>query len=248
MTQPAIAIQAFAYTSTCIGGATPAFTTETATFLHELGHAYGYGHFDGWPSMMNTSQTDTLSCAVAGATPGQTTSMAVLPDAQSTQCHDIVYGVPSGIDLSATAVVQQDGCILAAAPCAFRPGAGPLNPAPYAATATSATTAAQPVEFSQMNNLDAYTANPVTAVYFSRDAYIDAGDVRVFATTLPGNGNLRGEFHGRSFTFTFNPQTALPITGVPYRALVRVDDTNIIAETNENNNATDTRQWYQRGK
>jgi subtilase family serine protease len=36
------------------------------------------------------------------------------------------------------------------------------------------------------------------------------------------------------------------MTGVPYRALVRVDDTNVIAETNENNNVTDTRQWYQR--
>lgn len=242
---PATATNGLAYTSTCIAQDTAQFNPETMVLLHELGHGYGFGHMDDWLSAMNSVSSSPNSCELGNAAPGSTTSMLVTPDPEPTQCMSIVYGIPAGIDISITPVVQPTGCFLANG-CAQRHGNGPTLPQSFAHTATTGTTAI-PVEFTQLNNRDGYgTLNPVTAIYFSLDAYLDASDVRVFATTIPGNGNLQGEVHGRSISFSFNPTTALPLAGSLYRALVVVDDTNVIAETREGNNITDTRYWYTR--
>ncbi|MFO0687025.1 MAG: hypothetical protein U0234_33480 [Sandaracinus sp.] len=192
---------------------------------------------------MNSANSGVISCEVGSVAHGSTLSMIVTLDAQPTQCMDIVYGIPPGRDLSVTAVIQPAGCFLING-CGMRPGNGPLAPQTLGHTQTTATGT---VEFTQLNNLDSYgSANPVTAIYFSRDAYLDAGDVRVYSTTIPSSGSLQGEVHGRYLTFSFNPQTALPIAGALYRALVVVDDTDVIVETHEGNNITDTMYWYTR--
>ena len=36
--------------------------SQEGTWIHELGHAYGYDHFDDWLSTMNTLQPDVSSC------------------------------------------------------------------------------------------------------------------------------------------------------------------------------------------
>lgn len=160
---PASLTDAVSFTSTCIGADQPVFTTETTALVHELGHGYGFGHFNDYLSNMNTFDVGIISCEV-GTSPGAGMSMLITPSAQPTQCMDIVYGIPPGIDLSITPLVQPTDCWLAVGDeCAQRFGLGPGIPQEFAHAATSGTTT---IEFTQLNNLDAYSANPVTAIYF----------------------------------------------------------------------------------
>jgi hypothetical protein len=77
--------------------------TFNGTWLHELGHGYGFGHFDDWPSTMNTSDMDVTSC---------TSTRLARPSSDAQQGMDFLYGIAAAYDYGSTPVIQPGGSIL----------------------------------------------------------------------------------------------------------------------------------------
>jgi hypothetical protein len=234
-----VATDALGYTTSCVtpvGTSLVGGATETATLQHELGHAYGYNHFDSWISIMNTSQIDVFSCELG--TVGGAGSMLVTPDAYLSQCHDIVYGVgsPTDRDLSITPVIQPDGCNLATSACATISGSGPGSPVVIAAGATAVS---RTFRYTTLMNRGGIGAEGVfVGTFLSRDRAIGADDVRIdeyfnVVDWQPGS-TIR-----KARTVTFDPRVAMPVTDATYFVLVKVDHDQYFSETNETNNVTD---------
>lgn len=237
-----------AWTTSCVmSDAAPGGFAETGTIAHEIGHGYGYAHFDAFPSMMNTSNYDFLSCE-GGTNPTAFRSMYVQPDPQSTQCHDNVYGIYDGIDLAVNAITMPPGPTGANIGNTFARGPGPL-------AATVVTTATPPtatdIEFSILNNRDAIpsAAGAVrVGIWLGVTGHIPIAspDIMVDSFDITG-GFVEGEVRRRLRTVTFDPSpTTMPIATVAYCLYVRVDELNTLAETRESNNVTDTRYCWRR--
>jgi len=220
---------------------------ETATILHEFGHGYGYAHFDAFPSMMNTSNFDFLSCE-GGTNPTPFRSMFVQPDPQSTQCHDNVYGIANGIDLGVNAVRMVPGSTSASVQNTGAPGPGALG-AMLVTTATPPITTS--IQFSMLNNRDAIpsSAGPIrVGIWLGVSGHIPIASPDVLISTFDvTNGFVEGEVRVPTQNVTFDPSpTTMPILSVAYCFYIRIDELNAHAETRETNNVTDTRFCFRR--
>ena len=201
--------------------------TQAGVMVHELGHAYGYNHWFDWLSQMNTGQADALNCETPVT--GATTSMALTPDALSSQCHDIQYGLAPGVDFGGTPVRQV--CALTSSGCSRVLDSTTV-------LAEDAVLALVTVEFTTFSNRDTFSGAVPYRILFSTNATVGAGDTEVFRNSLAGWSEGATTF--RRHQTIFNPQTALPTAGVTYRVLVQLDPDNVIAETRESNNVIDT--------
>jgi hypothetical protein len=202
--------------------------TMAGALMHEFGHAYGYEHWLDWISIMNPGHRDALSCERAVSA---TNVMDVTPDALSTRCHEIAYGLAAGIDFSGTPVRQT---------CTLATGSGcssalsSLDHVPL-----DATFALVLVTFTTFSNVDGYAGDVGYRLVLSTDAIVSTGDREV------GRGTIGGWERGATLTRILggrmnNPTLDLPLVGVEYRVLVQLDPANVVAETNESNNVIDT--------
>lgn len=199
--------------------------TEEGTIVHELGHAYGYKHFDDWLSTMNTSQPDAFSCHRSPST------VRVRPSAQAMMCHERSYGLPAGVDVGVGAVVEN--CPLTTSGCASN------LPALYEYTGSAG---GHRVYATLYNLRDATTVSTQYRVYLSQDEALDGADTLLLTSSV---GPLqRGE------TRTLAPLVLYPTTGmVPgvfYRFLVQIDSSGVHSEFNESDNVTTTGQQARR--
>jgi len=204
-------------------------TTQAGVLFHELGHAYGYEHWFDWISMMNTGQVDVLGCEAPVAA-GSDASMVLTPDALSSQCHDIQYGVAPGVDFGGTPVRQV--CALTSNNCAFDLDATTVLP-------VDALLGSVVAEFTTFSNRDSYGAAVPFRILLSTNPTVGTGDTEVFRNSLTGWSEGATQFRRR--VVVFNPQVALPLPNVTYYVLVQLDPDNVIAETRETNNVIDTR-------
>ena len=150
--------------------------TQGGVMVHEVGHAYGYAHWFDWLSMMNTGQADVLNCE--RPTPaGSTQSMRLTPDALSSQCHDIQYGVTAGVDFGGTPVRQV--CALTSGGCASILDTLMLvDPA--------LTLAGMNVEYTTFSNRDSFAAAVPYRMVLSTDNLVSRDDVEVRRNSLVG--------------------------------------------------------------
>lgn len=199
--------------------------TQGGVMVHELGHAYGYDHWFDWISMMNSGQVDVLNCEAPVAA-GGTVSMRLTPDALSSQCHDIQYGVAPGVDFGGTPVRQT--CALTSSGCTQAQNTLLWVP-------EGSTSAALTVSYTTFSNRDSYWANVPYRIVLSTDATVSAGDVEIFRSSA-GTWTAGATITRAIPTLLFNPRTAAPLVGGEYRVLIQLDPDNVIAETNETNN------------
>jgi hypothetical protein len=200
-------------------------TTLGGVAVHELGHAYGYAHWFDWISMMNPGHADALSCE-RNSLSGR---MVLTPDALTTQCHDIQYGLAAGVDFSGTPVRQT--CVLASGACA----SAMSTLTRYAPGATFSIVLAQLTTFS---NRDTHPGGVAYRLLVSLDTRADDVDREV------GRGTLTNWSAGATVTRTLggrmNPSTDLPLLGREYMLLMELDPDHLVAETDETNNVIDT--------
>jgi hypothetical protein len=195
--------------------------------VHELGHAYGFAHWFDWISMMNPGHVDTLSCE------GPPTAGHVMnhtPDALTTQCHDIQYGLSAGVDFSGTPVRQT--CHLANGPgCS-----SVLNTLTRYAPGTAFALVLG--QFTSFSNRDSHAGSVDYRMVVSLDTRAGTEDREV------GRGTLSNWGAGATITRTLggrmNPMTDLPLAGREYMLLVELDPDHRVTETNEGNNVIDT--------
>jgi hypothetical protein len=195
--------------------------------VHELGHAYGFGHWLDWISIMNPAHKDALSCEPPPL-PGRT--MFLTPDALTTQCHDLQYDLAPGVDFSGTPLRQT---------CSLANGQGcssVLNSLTrYAPGTTFALVLAQ---FTSFSNRDTFAGSVGYRMVLSLDRLVGPGDREV------GRGVLTNWSAGATVTRTLggrmNPTTDLPIAGEEYTLLIQLDPDGLVAETSERNNVIDT--------
>lgn len=199
---------------------------------HELGHGYGFGHWLDWISIMNPAHRDALSCDAA-AVGGQ---MRLTPDALTTQCHDLQYGLPAGVDFSGTPVRQT--CQLANG---FGCASALANLTRYAPGTTFALVLAQ---FTSFSNRDSFAGGVGYRMVVSADLALDPSDREV------GRGVLTGWGAGATLTRTLggrmNPTADLPAAGQVYTLLIELDPDRLVAETRETNNVVDTQLRFVR--
>jgi hypothetical protein len=207
--------------------------TETNVFTHELGHAYGYAHFGGWLSNMNTAQgARPVGCELGTAGAGEV-SMWTVPSAHTQQCHDLTYGVgtPSDLDMGVTPLFQESDCDLTMSDCtstsAISNGHTPIDRAENWV-----------LRYTTMMNRGAASDYVVVYTYLSRDRVVDGGDLIVDSYSAPAIEWTAGATIRRVRTITVQPGN-LPVPNTPYYVLVRVDADGYFAETRETNNVTD---------
>jgi len=208
--------------------------TMAGSLMHELGHGYGYEHWLDWISIMNPGHRDALSCERAVSA---TDIMDVTPDALSTRCHDIAYGLDEGVDLSGTPVRQT---------CTLASGVGCSSAlSTLSNVPVDATFALVLVTFTSFSNRDAVSGDVGYRLVLSTDAIVSTNDREV------GRGTLGDWDRGATITRILggrmnDPALDLPLLGVQYRVLVQLDPSNLVAETNETNNVIDTDMRYVR--
>lgn len=202
--------------------------TLGGVMMHELGHAYGYTHWLDWISTMNPGHRDALSCEPAPAA-GQV--MVLTPDALTTQCHDIQYGLVDGVDVSGTPLRQT---------CVLGSGSGCSSVMSTLTRFPPGTTLSLVLaQFTSFSNRDSLDGSVGYRMVVSLDGRVSAGDREV------GRGNLSGWSAGATTTRTLggrmNPTADLPLAGREYTLLIQLDPDDLVDETTEANNVIDTR-------
>jgi len=219
---------ALQHVGTCAAG----LATEDGTYVHELGHGYGYDHFDDWLSTMNTAQPDTTGCEPVGG------FRRVRPSPQGLQCHDQMYGVENTmVDVTATPLRRT--CPLTGAGCA--------SPQVYSANVPGGDTyELLYVEFTGLNQHFQDLSDYVEVRFWlSRDTILTADDVSVHA--IQWTDPLQGETRTLWALFAVNPAVQMPVAGVPYCVLVEVNSDGYFADWNPGNNVANTRVCLTRG-
>jgi len=227
---------------TNLGNRADVVSTEVSTLIHELGHGYGYAHLDGWLSPMNANAPFITDCELGTGT-GAGFSMWTIPSAAGVQCHDILYGIPAGVDLALTPFfTPASGC----AGNVNLPGCKTIDvvdhPAftvPYPASRLFIT------NFSTLNNLDAVVGPVRFRFLLSTDRTVSAGDT-IVADFTSSTGFTQGATTRRTFLFSVSPAADLPLVNTFYNFLVQIDPLNVIAETRETNNVIDTGLRFRR--
>jgi len=160
--------------------------------------------------------------------------MYLTPDALTTQCHDLQYGLASGVDFSGTPLRQT---------CALANGDGCSSVLSsltrYAPGTTFALVLAQ---FTSFSNRDSYAGSVGYRMVLSLDRLVRPEDREV------GRGVLTNWSAGATVTRTLggrmNPVTDLPIAGREYMLLIELDPDRLVVETSERNNVIDTALRY----
>jgi hypothetical protein len=204
----------------------PTFT-EDGTWVHEIGHDYGYAHFDDWLSSMNTSQPDVTSCR---------SDRRVRPSSDSQQQHANRYGLPAAVDLGGSPLIQT--CALTGAGCASSPGSTTFI-APLAVPPTVNRT----IQFTSMNMRDAVPGGSYRVrLLLSADDVVNAGDNNVGDWTI--FDTFPGAIYPYSLPVSFNA-SLIPV-GTTKCVLVQWDPLSSVAEHDESDNVTDTRYCFTR--
>lgn len=206
--------------------------TEEATYIHELGHSYGYGHFDDWLSTMNTNMWDVTSCEPRG------TTIRARPSSEAMRCHKVTYGLPGAYDVGATPLRKT---------CPLATG-GPACASVFVANSMISRTSTNTfgyVEYTAMNLRDALPDYVAITIYASTDNRFSAGD-NVAATGLQWNDPLEGETRILTHGFFFNPTVVMPSVGVQYCFLVRLNSDGYFTEFNPDDDVIDTQVCYTR--
>lgn len=200
------------------GCAFPVYSVE-GTWVHEVGHNYGYDHFDDWLSTMNTSTVDITSCR---------SDRRLRPSSDAQQGHDMHprYGLPAAVDVGGTPIVQN--CPISTPGCVVNPattisvGSGTVN--------TS-------VAFTSMNMRDAWTQSSIRVrVWISSNSTLGTGDFTVgdwFLSTAQA-----GAIYPYTLNFSFTG-SSIPL-GQTWCTLIQWDPTSDGAEFDETDNITDT--------
>jgi hypothetical protein len=203
--------------------------TEDGVWSHEIGHGYGYAHFDDWLSTMNTFSPDVTSCRP---------NFSVRPSSDAQQGHDNHprYGLPAAVDVGGTPLIAA-GCNIASSPsCVTAPVVITTVPA-------SATTVSGNVPFTSMNMRDAWPSGSITVnLWLSKNHVLDSGDVFLSQWFL--SPTFAGAIYEYTLPITFNPQV-IPL-GDLWTVLVQFDPNNDFAEFDETDNVTDTNIQFRR--
>jgi hypothetical protein len=199
--------------------------TEDGTWVHELGHPYGYAHFDDWLSTMNTSTPDVTSCR---------SDRAVRPSSDAQHGHHAIYGLPDARDAGGSPLVQ--ACALSNSACATTPGSTVYIPVGSGWQTAS-------VQFTSMNMRNAwpYSTIPVT-VWLSSDDFVNGGDNRILDVGL--NETFGGAIYAYTLNIGFSP-SLIPV-GTTKCVLVQWDANGTVSEYDESDNVTDTNFCFYR--
>lgn len=201
--------------------------TENGTWLHEAGHVYGWDHFDDWLSTMNTFTPDITSCRP---------DRYARPSSDAQQGQALWYGWPAAVDVGVSPIVQ-NGPLLGG-------GSGALLPASYYVVANGASSFQFTVKYTHMNMRNAWpNSTHQVAFYLSNDAIFDSSDTLLNVRNI--GGTFAGAIYPHDTLVTIVPQTQLPV-GVSRCIIIRTDPNNLVAEKDENDNATDTQFCFLR--
>lgn len=204
-------------TTTCAAGA----ITRRGTWVHEMGHAYGWAHFDSWLSTMNTITPDITSCRA---------DHSVRPSSDAQQGQAMWYGWPADVDVGSTPV-EQTGSLIG--------GAGWEVQDDFVMISGSQTFISHPVTFTHMNMRDAWPSSSIkVAFYLSTNRTLDASDTRLNSVYL--NDTFAGAIYPYTVNVYIYPQTQLPLYQRRW-ILVVSDPDNDHSEYDEGDNVTDTK-------
>lgn len=196
--------------------------TFNETWVHELGHAYGYDHFDDWSSTMNTSTPDVTSC---------TPNRLARPSSDAQQGHDALYGLVDAYDYGSTPMVQT-GSI---------PSTGLTLPASLTTYPLgTSTNRSVMLDMTRMNMRDAWPNATVNyRVYLSSDHVLSGDDVFIADQSI-GSGLFAGAIYRMTPTVTFIPSVVLA-PGATKCFLIKWDAWgSAVSEVREDDNVMDT--------
>jgi hypothetical protein len=201
----------------------PTFT-EDGTWVHEIGHDYGYAHFDDFLSTMNTSTPDVTSCRA---------DRRVRPSSDAQQGHAARYGLPSAWDVGGSPMIQTGALT----------GGGVSIPGSTIYIAPGTTTVTANVQFTSMNMRGAWPSAtiPVT-LWLSSDNFVNGGDNRLVDTGLWET--FAGAIYPYTVGVSFNA-SAIPV-GTQKCVLVHWDANGTTSEYDESDNVTDTNFCFYR--
>lgn len=205
-----------------------ALVTENGSWIHEAGHLYGWWHFDDYLSTMNTFAPDTTSCR---------SDRLARPSSDAQQGQDAWYGWPAAKDVGISPLVQT-GVLNGM-------GGGWHRPSATYAVSNGSTSLSYPIKFTFMNMRDSWGTSQRVAFYLSNDKLLNAGDTRLNTVTLPTGSQAQGAISAYTYNAQISPQTHLPVN-VLRCIIVVADPDNQVTETEEYDNATDTKYCFYR--
>lgn len=210
-------------------------TSVEGTWVHELGHAWGFEHFNYWPSTMNQFGVDFVAChaGIGFVRPSS--------DPQQGLRNHPFYGLPAAVDISAYNVVMGGGCAnVNTVDCKYVPVAW-SGASGYRYLSEFETSVTVPIQFSLSNNRNALSSSYTISLFISKNEMRDSSDVLIGSYLI---GDL---FAGATYSYSIN-QTILRSQLPTGRSCVLVvaDPSNAIAEADENDNVTLTHACFER--
>lgn len=192
--------------------------------VHELGHAWGFGHFDDWLSTMNTFQPKLISsCRSDGRQ---------RPSSDAQQGHAAYNGAFAAVDVGGAAIVQNFAPLTA--------GGGSSIPSWGIQATPPSSWHWYWIDFTYMNMRNAWPQSSVSArVVLSDDLVVDASD------TVVWTGAITSVFPGAIYQYSVQiavPPNAVP-AGTSRKILVQFDYTNSAQEWDETDNVIKTNYW-----
>lgn len=207
--------------------------TQEGTMVHELGHGYGFWHFDDWLSTMNTFNWDVGTCVYDGSLP-QAFRRPQKPSSDTIQQVLDLYTGTTHWDVGGTTVVQQ--CALTTFGCATSVGISVVLP-------VNAGWMNGTIRFTSQNLREAWPSPSIPLkIWLSKGS-------RLSATSIPVKSFSVGpSFAGAIYPYLINFQfdaSVLPV-GEKYCVIVQWDPNNTVSEKDESDNELHTKQCYVR--
>lgn len=196
--------------------------TFAGTWVHEIGHTYGFDHFDDWLSTMNSVAPDVTSCLP---------SRLVRPSSDAQQGYGALYGMPAAYDYGSTPMVQTGSL-------AMGNWSLPNFTITYARS-FSGTSDVQ-LDLTRMNMRSAWpNATIFYRVFLSTDAVLSSDDVFVTEQSV-NTGLFAGAIYRFQPTVTIAPSVHLA-PGQEKCFIVQWDTAAPVAEAREDDNVMDTK-------